>query len=194
VNFEVLANGRDKIIRGVDLSRTIGWVVDYVPVMVKSSHHSSLIQKIHSYKQQYMQIPNSGLGFNAVKYLSDDPLIRSQFKAVPRAEFNINYIPRELNAFEGAITADLPVHLISPGSELAGNHHGDMHADIIWPSYIHIEVRNGEYVFTWIARDNVYKKSTIESALSLWLEEIEMLADATLESLVEYASNDTVLL
>ncbi len=181
VNFEMLVNGRDKIVREIDLSRTIGWMAYYVPVMIKLNHHASLNQQVHSYKQQYMQMPNSGLTFNAIKYLSDDSIIRAQFNTVPKAEFNINYIPPGLISFDEAITTGLPAHLISPGSESAGNNNPDKLSSIIWPSYIHIGIRDGEYEFTWIARDNVYKKSTIELAMSSWLKEIEILTDAALE-------------
>ena len=185
----MMVNGRDKIMRGADLTRTIGWLVDYIPVMIKSNNHLSLIEQVYSYKQQYIKIPSSGLSCNGMKYLSDDPSVRAQFELIPRAEFNINYIPPAFAVFEDVATTELPVHLISLGHEFAGEHQETRLSDIIWPTYIRIEVRGGVYVFTWIARDNVYQKSTIESTMSLWLNEIEKIVDAIVNSVTERATN-----
>lgn len=49
--------------------------------------------------------------------------------------------------------------------------------DIIWPTYIHIGFQTGEFVFTWMARDNVYSPNTIELAISLWIQKIKNIID-----------------
>jgi len=182
VLFDILAHGRDNIIPGVDLTQTVGWLAAYIPVVVKVCDDQPVIDKVQSYNQQYKQIPSSGLSFNALKYLSDNPSIRQAFEAMPTAEFNINYIPSAIKELDQntneASFENLPIHLWNWSKESAGEDHGARHSDIIWPSYIQINYQDGAYVFTWIVRDNVYDKNTIEIAIESWLNEIKLIVDS----------------
>lgn len=68
----------------------LGWTIDYIPIMININQELDVEEQLKSYSQQYSGAPNFGLTFNALKYLSKSPAVREAFKAMPRAEFNIN--------------------------------------------------------------------------------------------------------
>lgn len=176
--FEIMTHGRHKIIHGVDLSRTVGWLMDNVPVFVKVIDGLSLTESVKSYNDQYNRIPNFGLSFNGLKYLSSNTETRAAFSATPTAEFSINYVPPKIssqihNFFDAEASRDLPLHLLSLGTEFLGVPYNVEDKEILWPTHIQIQMKEGQYTFMWFTRDNIYKKETIESAMALWIETIE---------------------
>ncbi|HTF96324.1 MAG TPA: MupA/Atu3671 family FMN-dependent luciferase-like monooxygenase [Cellvibrio sp.] len=175
VCFTMISLGREKIIRNVDLSRTIGWFSDYLPVLINADLAVDRKDQVLSYKKQYESIPNGGLAFNAIKAFSKDKELKKYFNEIPIPEFNINYIPPDLVGVKNNIEnefSDLPAHLISLADESYGVSHSEIAADIFWASYIEVAVKNGTYNVKWICRDNIYKKETIEQGVELWVSEI----------------------
>jgi len=63
--------------------------------------------------------------------------------------------------------------LLSPGKESLGTPYRVEDKEILWPTHIQIEMKEGQYTFMWFTRDNMYKKETVESAMALWIEKIE---------------------
>jgi len=183
VNFEMAVSGREKIVHRVDLSRTIGWLIDDIPVFIEMQTNLTPYEKVKLYNQQYQQIPDSGLSFNAFKHLSDDSSIRNTFHEIPRAEFNINYVPPAVNGLHDADLdieqlAKLPFNIFSHAHESRGEPYNVKDIQISWPSYIQIDFIAGEFIFFWFTRDNIYKKNTVELALSSWINEIESMLDS----------------
>lgn len=177
IKFEMAVSGRDKIIRGIDLSRTIGWLTDHVPVVINVQPVEDPIAQVTSYCDQFRNIPDSGLGFNAIKYLSNDGLVRELFQSMPEPEFHINYASAATNTqhdqdIDDSLIEQLPLYLLSPAFESRGQAYNVDNIELSRPSYIQINFVEGEYTFFWFTRDNVYQRSTIEHALELWFSRI----------------------
>ena len=177
VRFDLVVNGRDKIIRNVDLDKTIGWLIDNIPVVIEVDEKLSPAEKVNSYQRQLSAIPGSGLTYNGLKYLSENDQIRTQIEATGDAEFNINIVPPALLEMDQIDLTGLPAHLISLSRESVGRCSSSELTDIKWPSYILVSFRNDKYEFTWMCRDNIYKETTIENALNLWIQEIVKLIE-----------------
>ncbi|WP_128894536.1 non-ribosomal peptide synthetase [Longirhabdus pacifica] len=62
-------HGREDIIDGVDLTRTIGWFTSLYPVVIQWSDDESISNVIKSVKETLRRIPNKGLGYGIYKYL-----------------------------------------------------------------------------------------------------------------------------
>jgi amino acid adenylation domain-containing protein len=172
VRFEMIVNGRDKIIRNVDVDRTIGWFADWVPIVTEIDFAKSPLEQAVDYHNQLAQMPNAGLTFNAIRHLSEDGELRTNLKALGNAEFNINFVPPALRNMDELKNTNLPLHLISGAKESAGQLVGSERSSIVWPSYIQVGVNKNCYEFTWMARDNIYNPDNIEKVLELWIANI----------------------
>lgn len=67
VNLE--GHGREEIVQDVDLSRTIGWFTTAFPVVfdLDTDHEGDAIKQV---KEQLRKIPNKGIGYGILKYLT----------------------------------------------------------------------------------------------------------------------------
>ncbi|MEP0513941.1 amino acid adenylation domain-containing protein [Dokdonia sp.] len=65
-------HGREQIIEGVDISRTIGWFTSLYPVLMQSNSKSELSCHIKNVKEQLRKVPNKGIGYGIYKFLTND--------------------------------------------------------------------------------------------------------------------------
>uniref|UniRef100_UPI00046FE480 non-ribosomal peptide synthetase n=1 Tax=Paenibacillus massiliensis TaxID=225917 RepID=UPI00046FE480 len=68
VNLE--GHGREPIIPGIDITRTVGWFTTQFPVVLDMGH-SELSYQIKKIKESMRTIPHKGIGFGLLKYLSE---------------------------------------------------------------------------------------------------------------------------
>ncbi|MFM7367895.1 MAG: condensation domain-containing protein, partial [Sphaerospermopsis kisseleviana] len=117
VLFNLEGHGREDIVDSVDLSRTIGWFTTIFPVVVELPTTENLGETLKTVKEQLRAIPNKGIGYGLLRYLSQDPEIASQLKTLPQAEISFNY----LGQFDQQINT---TSWMQPASESAGRMHG----------------------------------------------------------------------
>jgi len=89
INLE--GHGREEIFAGVDLSRTVGWFTSMFPVHLKRTP-GDLGEALKSVKEQLRRIPERGIGYGILRYLSGDEKIRTQLAALPTAKISFNYL------------------------------------------------------------------------------------------------------
>ncbi|SMC29673.1 non-ribosomal peptide synthase domain TIGR01720, partial [Clostridium acidisoli DSM 12555] len=82
VNLE--SHGREEIVKNVDITRTIGWFTSQYPIVLSSSNEE-LGMMIKNTKDSLRRIPNKGIGYGIIKYLSKDKM---EFKLKPEICFN----------------------------------------------------------------------------------------------------------
>jgi amino acid adenylation domain-containing protein/non-ribosomal peptide synthase protein (TIGR01720 family) len=95
-------HGREEMIEHADLSRTVGWFTSIFPVVLKIYDKDDIGEAIKSVKETLRQIPNNGIGFGMLKYLSNDIDIRNKLNSIHKPEFIFNY----LGQFNENITPD----------------------------------------------------------------------------------------
>jgi non-ribosomal peptide synthase protein (TIGR01720 family) len=69
-SVDVEGHGRENIINNVDLSRTVGWFTSIYPVIIDVSFHEDLSRQIKEVKETLHQVPNNGIGYGLLKYLT----------------------------------------------------------------------------------------------------------------------------
>ncbi|MGH8964692.1 MAG: condensation domain-containing protein, partial [Actinomycetes bacterium] len=69
-------HGREEILPGVDLSRTVGWCTSQFPVVLDGSA-AGWDQRLKSVKEQLRAIPHRGLSYGALRYLDPDSALRA---------------------------------------------------------------------------------------------------------------------
>ncbi|QMS92037.1 amino acid adenylation domain-containing protein [Nostoc edaphicum CCNP1411] len=91
--IDLEGHGREELFEDVDLSRTVGWFTTIFPVHLSlDSAFDSPGKALKSIKEQLRTIPNRGIGYGVLRYLSGDMEIRKQFSCLPKAEVVFNYL------------------------------------------------------------------------------------------------------
>ena len=81
VSFNLEGHGREECVSGVDITRTVGWFTSLFPVALSLpeikdiNNLTDLDYKtcIQSIKEQLREIPDKGLSYGVLKYLTSSP-------------------------------------------------------------------------------------------------------------------------
>ncbi|MCY7909667.1 amino acid adenylation domain-containing protein [Bacillus inaquosorum] len=85
VNLE--GHGREPIIPDADISRTIGWFTSQYPVVLRMEAGKNLSQRIKIVKEGLRRIPDKGMNYSIIKYVSGRPEAAS-LQLNPEISFN----------------------------------------------------------------------------------------------------------
>ncbi|PFD35310.1 non-ribosomal peptide synthetase [Bacillus cereus] len=86
VSIHLEGHGREEIIEGMDLSRTVGWFTSIYPVHLNFQGTKTPIEGLKAVKDQLRQIPNRGVDYGILRYLKKELLPFYQQK--PSISFN----------------------------------------------------------------------------------------------------------
>ena len=155
VLVELEGHGREEILSDVDLSRTVGWFTTRFPVLLEYKATDNLGNSIKSIKEQLGAVPNRGIGYGLLRYLSGDTEITSILQALPTAEVSFNY----LGQFDWGMQADslfklAPESVGSEGSNLGHRSH------LLGINLIVVE---GQLQVDWTYSENFHSWATIEN-------------------------------
>lgn len=67
-------HGREESIGGLDVSRTVGWFTSMFPFVLNVSDSATPIESLINVKESLRGIPNKGIGYGILKYLSNEGL------------------------------------------------------------------------------------------------------------------------
>ncbi|MDQ1350870.1 MAG: hypothetical protein QG657_1172, partial [Acidobacteriota bacterium] len=84
-------HGRENISREIDIGRTVGWFTTEYPVVIDVSYadNDDPGRQVKEIKETLRKIPNKGIGYGILKYLSRDASGRAMdFKLKPQIIFN----------------------------------------------------------------------------------------------------------
>ncbi|WP_199336379.1 non-ribosomal peptide synthetase [Nostoc sp. FACHB-110] len=152
--LDLEGHGREDIFEDVDLSRTIGWFTTIFPVLLTLKATDDLGYSLKSIKEQLRAIPNRGIGYGLLRYLSRNLEITSTLQALTKAEVSFNYLGQfdwgtsETSVFK---MADEPI--------------GSIHSKFGYRSHllaINSIVVNGQLHVNWTYSENYHKFATIE--------------------------------
>jgi amino acid adenylation domain-containing protein/non-ribosomal peptide synthase protein (TIGR01720 family) len=158
VLLDLEGHGREDILEGVDLSRTVGWFTSLFPVRLDLAGVTDPGDALKSIKEQLRRIPNRGIGYGLLRYCSGDARIAAQLEALPKPEITFNY----LGQFGPALPAASPV-------TVAHESFGSLSSlDERRLSVIDINggVSEGQLQFSWTYSVNIHRRSTIQNLAS----------------------------
>ncbi|MFS0516458.1 amino acid adenylation domain-containing protein [Nostoc sp. UIC 10607] len=90
VNLE--GHGREEIFDNADISRTVGLFSSIFPVLLDLGEVSTPGDALKAIKEQLRHIPNRGIGYGMLRYLSDDTKVIESLRALPEPEVVFNYL------------------------------------------------------------------------------------------------------
>nr|WP_234410496.1 non-ribosomal peptide synthetase [Caldalkalibacillus mannanilyticus] len=147
-------HGREPIVKDMDINRTVGWFTTQYPVLLELSDEE-LDQQIIRVKERLHQIPNKGIGYGILTYLSDsfEQLDDRTPSDVKKPEISFNYL--------GQFDQDLPASNISMSMYSSGTSMSPRSQ-----SLAHLNVNglvvNQELHMTFDYSTKEYKHETIE--------------------------------
>ncbi|MFP2932892.1 amino acid adenylation domain-containing protein, partial [Pyxidicoccus sp. 3LG] len=91
VLVDVEGHGREAVVEGVDLSRTVGWFTSVAPVRLSVPGHASLGDSLRTVRDSVRALPMRGIGFGLLRYLGQ-PHAVDALRALPTAPVAFNYL------------------------------------------------------------------------------------------------------
>ncbi|MEV4314210.1 non-ribosomal peptide synthase/polyketide synthase [Actinocrispum sp. NPDC049592] len=150
VSLALEGHGREDIVDGADLSRTVGWFTTMFPVSV-TVPAGGWREIVKSVRRQIRAVPSNGFGYGALRYLTD------RLPPSPQPQVSFNYLGQfdsggAFGLYRGVLpsigreqdAAAPPAHLI----------------DIVG------EVGEGRLGFSWYYRTDRYRRSTMEQLVA----------------------------
>jgi amino acid adenylation domain-containing protein/non-ribosomal peptide synthase protein (TIGR01720 family) len=165
--LDLEGHGREEIIEGVDLSRTVGWFTTVFPVVLDLGAPQAPVDALRAVKEQLRAIPERGIGYGLLRYASGDAAIAEKLRALPQAEVRFNYLGQVDRTLPDAgffhVTPESSGPAQSPKAERA-------HLLNIIGS-----VSRGELRLEWTYSENIHRRETIERLAQSYLEELRAL-------------------
>lgn len=69
--LQMEGHGREEIIDGIDISRTVGWFTTMFPFVLNTQNNLSIIENLIEVKNELRNIPNKGIGFGILNSFTD---------------------------------------------------------------------------------------------------------------------------
>ncbi|MGE0127959.1 MAG: amino acid adenylation domain-containing protein [Blastocatellales bacterium] len=151
--LEMEGHGREEIIEEVDLWRTVGWFTTHYPVLLDLGTATDPGAALKLIKEQLRAVPNRGIGYGLLRYISGDREIVEKLRALHKPEMSFNY----LGQLDQALPENSPFR---PASESAGPLQSPR-GERSYLLHINGSVAGGQLHLTSIYSRNLYRRSTI---------------------------------
>jgi len=148
----------------VDISRTIGWFTAVYPVLLNLENAVNPGDTIKTIKEQLRQIPNKGIGFGLLRYLSRDETLRQNLQKLEQGQVTFNY----LGQFDQALPENSP---FAPAGEDKGPDHdpGCLRDSLISVSG---SIAGNRLHMRFSFSRNLYYENTIRQVAAFYIEEL----------------------
>jgi amino acid adenylation domain-containing protein/non-ribosomal peptide synthase protein (TIGR01720 family) len=147
-------HGREEIVEGVNLSRTVGWFTTIFPVLLELAEDLHRGDALRSVRDQLHRIPNRGIGYGLLRYMND-ARVAEELRSLPQPKVSFNYL--------GQFGQDRsPSDLFSSAREDSGPIHSprQMRKHALDVTGL---VVAGELRMNWTYSKNIHRRDTIES-------------------------------
>ena len=156
--IDLEGHGREEIVPGVDLSRTVGWFTTIYPVLLHPAQVFQPAKALKAVKEQLRSIPNRGIGYGLLRYYSQNIKLRTQ----PQAQICFNYLGQVDQILTG-FTLFRPAQMSSgPSRSLRGHRH--------YLLEINGRIADRQLQIDWIYSEHVHRRATIEELSSSFME------------------------
>ncbi|MEH1794706.1 amino acid adenylation domain-containing protein [Nostoc sp.] len=167
-------HGREDLFADVDVSRTVGWFTSIFPVILQLQNQNHPGEALKSIKEQLRAIPQRGIGYGILRYLSQDQEISSQIAAIPLREISFNY----LGQFDQGQGLEVDWKL---APESKGSNHS-LEGDRTHLLDITARVIEEQLQVNWSYSRHIHENSTVESLAQKYLKALLKLIDHCLSS------------
>lgn len=85
------SHGREEIIKGIDITRTVGWFTSQYPVILNINDFDNISYILRSIKEELRHIPDKGICYGILAYLTPKENLK-EYKLVVEPEINFNFL------------------------------------------------------------------------------------------------------
>ena len=166
---DVDGHGSEDVVEGVDLSRTVGWFSALFPVLLECEPSGDMETILRSVKVKLRDIPNRGIGYGLLRYMSCHGEISQTLEAAPRAGICFTYLGQFDQALNSASLFALAGESPGPFRSERGlrSHLLDVVGSVV----------GGRLVVNWIYSENLHRRATVELLAHDFIENLITLWD-----------------
>ncbi|MBW4575238.1 MAG: amino acid adenylation domain-containing protein [Aphanothece sp. CMT-3BRIN-NPC111] len=151
--IDLEGHGREEIFEDLDLSRTVGWFTSQFPVLLHLEDAFNPGEALKSVKEQLRSIPNRGIGYGVLRYLSGNQEITRQLRSLPQAEISFNYF--------GQFDQVLPEHSLFQLSQDSSGASQSWRGNRSYLLEINGFVADGQLQLDWTYSEEIHRRSTV---------------------------------
>jgi len=157
-------HGREQILADVDINRTIGFFTSEYPVLLDISYESDLSRQIMEIKDTLHKLPNRGIGYGILKYLTAKEHKKEiEFRLNPQVSFNY------LGQFDADVTQLASFEISTmPTGDLQS-----MNMERPYDFEISGMITNKQLAMSIIFSKKQYKRETIETLTARYKAELK---------------------
>ncbi len=172
-------HGRTMNYAEIDVSNTIGWFTSFFPLKLRSPETTDIGGAIKMVKEHLRAIPNDGIGFGILKYLSDQNARPDFLKQDPQMVFN--YLGNVGGSYENS---ELSYEFQSHGNR-------DALSERTYALEINAYVGDGLLHVDWSYSTEAYEESKLLALVEDYLVNLEkLIAHCTSEGVGNYTPSD----
>ncbi|MCP6760243.1 MAG: SDR family NAD(P)-dependent oxidoreductase [Fischerella sp. CENA71] len=164
---DVEDNGRDIVFKNskdISFSRTVGLFTTCFPVILDITEACDLGNALIAVKEYLRKIPNKGIGYDILRYISNNPEINSKLKSCPQPQVNFNY----LGNFDPVISQSSLFNYTDQSIKLSQS----TNKNRFYLLEINGIIVQKQLQLNWIYNTAVHRRETIETLAASYIEVI----------------------
>ena len=165
--IDLEGHGREELFEDVDLSRTVGWFTSLFPVHLSLENPNVLGKALMSIKEQLRAIPNRGIGYGVLHYLSKEEEITEQLNSLPQAEVIFNYLGQFDQVLPESSLFSLAQESIGSAQSLSSKRSHLLEINSI--------ITQGRLQVKWTYSQRLYRQTTVEALAHGFIEALRSL-------------------
>lgn len=161
--LDLEGHGREAIAPDIDLSRTVGWFTTIFPVVLTLEGILEPGEALKAIKEQLRTLPNRGIGYGVLRYLSQD----APLPTLPQAEVRFNY----LGQFDQVLPESSLFKLVHPTPGASRSTAGERRYLLDINGF----VLEGQLQLEWTYSKEIHQQATIEWLARKFVEALRLL-------------------
>jgi amino acid adenylation domain-containing protein/non-ribosomal peptide synthase protein (TIGR01720 family) len=160
-------HGREAITKDIDVSRTVGWFTTIFPVLLTLEGISHPGEALKAIKEQLRGVPNRGIGYGVLRYLSEDAEVTQLLQSLPQAEVRLNY----LGQFDQVLPESSLFKLVNPTTDTSRSPRGNRRYLIDINGF----VLGGKLQLEWTYSEQIHQRTSIQQLAQGFVEALRSL-------------------
>jgi amino acid adenylation domain-containing protein/non-ribosomal peptide synthase protein (TIGR01720 family) len=165
--LDLEGHGREAIDKDIDVSRTVGWFTTIFPVLLTLEGISHPGEALKAIKEQLRGVPNRGIGYGVLRYLSEDAQVTQQLQSLPQAEVRFNY----LGQFDQVLPESSLFKLVNQTTDTSRSPRGNRRYLIDINGF----VLGGQLQLEWTYSEQIHQQTSIEQLAQRFVETLRSL-------------------